>query len=125
MRFKALPVNSLEDATLDFEQIQVLNPLSSSKNLSDVTSQAAALQNLGVRRGTVTFTFSASATSGAQTVTHGFQVAPTAIVLTPSSSNFVGAVVTAVAATTFTANGFTTTNTSITSSVMFYWIAVL
>ena len=74
--------------------------------------------------GTVAFTFSASATSGAQTVTHGIGRTPLIVLFQCTSSNFNCVFLSAKTTTTWTANAFNTANVSQTGTVNFDWLAI-
>lgn len=112
------------DATIDVLRGTIAPALINDAAALSQPAIKKLLLSLGISYGTVNFTWASSSISGSQVVTHGFTQAPTAILLSPSTSNFLGGVVTVNGATTFTANGFSTPNTTIASSTFtYYWAA--
>jgi hypothetical protein len=92
MKLKALPVTSLEDVTLDFEQLQTLDIL--NLTAESVLQLAVAGTKRQVAFGLVGITFSASQ-SGSGTITHNLGRTPGAVLLTwnlaPGSGVVLGA----------------------------------
>lgn len=125
-----VPAGAMNIVTADIANIatpvKVQGTLAQANNLSDLASRATAVQNLGIARGEVTFTFSASTTSGSQTVTHGLGAIPGAILLQSyTTSSFLASNISAATTTTFTANAFNTANVNQSGSYVFNWYAIL
>jgi hypothetical protein len=123
MKFKADPVTSLEDATLNFEQLQTLDIL----NLT--AESVLQLAVTGTRRrvafGSQSLTFSASVSATPATVTHGLGVTPIAVVATPviaTSTTVVAAYVASLGASSFVLNS--TASVALTGSQSYLWIAI-
>lgn len=123
MRFKALPVTSLEDVTLDLEQLSALDVL-------DLTGESVLqLAVTGTKRkvafGMVPIAFTASGVSATSTVSHGLGAVPSA-----TTGGLAGLWTTSTlslpmfsaSSTQLTAQ--LTSNVAITANLSLWWIAI-
>lgn len=126
MKLPSLYVDGFDDCQLNFETLQNLFSNPSSQPLSFL--QLLTAKDLQLAFGTGTVTFTASANSAPQVVSHGIGRTPQVVFLqTNNNGTFGGGIcffVVATSSTTFTAEAFTAANGSVTGTASYYWIAI-
>ena len=118
MKFKSLPVTSLEDVTVDLEQLSTRTILDSTPT-SFV--QLPAAKKLAHDSGSVAVTFTASNTSASTVITHSIGRTPTAITLTAMTSPVFASVL-AATSSTITIQAFDPFAT-LSTTIAVYWMA--